>query len=62
MFYCDSCRDKNDWPDGLMKSFGPCECCGTTDRCSDVPGSQLPMPAQHEPSYFDEVAELYESN
>lgn len=53
MFYCDSCRDKNEWPDGLMKSFGPCECCGNVAQCSDISSSQLPLPSSN-PKLLDE--------
>lgn len=44
MFYCKKCGDKNNWPDGFRKSYGPCEICRVSAECSDVPSSQLPMP------------------
>jgi hypothetical protein len=42
MFYCDTCRDKRNWPDGFVKSRGPCELCGKQAACSDVPSGALP--------------------
>jgi len=44
MFYCDGCGKKNGWPEGFSKSYGPCEVCGKTRLCNDVPSSQLPEP------------------
>lgn len=46
MFYCDPCRLKQDpvWPEGWMKSQGPCEICGKSALCSDVPSKYLPLP------------------
>ena len=45
MFYCKACQDKYSWPDGFMKSHGPCEMCGKPSLCSDVPSRFLPVPA-----------------
>lgn len=42
MFYCDFCGKKNGWPEGLAKSHGPCEICGTRADCSDVQSRDLP--------------------
>ncbi len=42
MFYCDKCRDSNEWPDTLSKSDGPCECCGKKRLCNDIPIKDLP--------------------
>lgn len=42
MFYCKTCGDKNKWPEGFAKSYGPCEMCGKTADCSDVPSKYLP--------------------
>ena len=46
MFYCDDCRVKNEWPEGLVKSMGPCEICGKTRVCNDVASRLLPLPKQ----------------
>lgn len=46
MFYCDFCGKKNGWPEGLAKSYGPCEVCGTRAECSDVQSKNLPKPAE----------------
>ena len=43
MFYCDKCREKNKWPFGFMRSFGPCEVCGETAHCYDVPSKCIPL-------------------
>ena len=50
MFYCDVCRGKYAWPDSLCKSIGPCEMCGVTAMCNDVPSSLLPDTGQVEES------------
>lgn len=42
MFYCEACREKNDWPDSIMTSRGRCEVCGETANCYDRPSSSLP--------------------
>lgn len=44
MFFCDHCKDKNNWPSGIVKSHGKCEVCGQTDLCSDIPSKFLPPP------------------
>jgi hypothetical protein len=44
MFYCEACREKNQWPESWSKSRGLCEVCGTTAVCNDIPSNQLPMP------------------
>jgi len=44
MFYCEKCKVKNEWPEGFMKSFGRCECCGKSADCYDVASSRLPLP------------------
>jgi hypothetical protein len=42
MFYCNECAEKNKWPTGMFKSFGPCEICGKTKECNDIPSRLLP--------------------
>ena len=42
MLYCDSCRKAADWPISGAKSVGPCEVCGKTRECYDVPSRLLP--------------------
>lgn len=47
MFFCEKCRDKNDWPIGILgepTSFGNCEMCSGQGRqpCYDIPSSYLP--------------------
>jgi len=42
MFYCEECRKKNKWPEGFAVSRGPCEMCGKTATCHDVPSCALP--------------------
>ncbi len=44
MFYCQPCGDDRNWPEGWMKSRGPCELCGKVAICSDRPSSSLPLP------------------
>jgi hypothetical protein len=48
MFYCDRCRIKNEWPEGIVRSHGPCEVCGFTTSCNDVPSSCLSIPTTPE--------------
>jgi hypothetical protein len=49
MFFCEPCRDKNEWPASIMKSTGTCEMCGEHAICHDIPSSALPRPIQSEP-------------
>jgi hypothetical protein len=44
MVYCDTCREKNKWPEGWSKSRRRCEICGQSAPCNDVPSSELPLP------------------
>jgi hypothetical protein len=44
MFYCEPCREKSDWPTTIMRSKGPCECCGEMAVCYDRPSRLLPLP------------------
>ena len=43
MFYCLKCAKKNEGPSffGLPMSLGPCEICGKTSTCYDVPSAAL---------------------
>lgn len=43
MFYCEACRIKQQWPEGMTGSYGKCEVCGKIARCYDVPSSHLPI-------------------
>ena len=36
MFYCEKCREKNQWPESFGRSRGRCEVCGKTADCHDV--------------------------
>lgn len=42
MFYCTECQVNNDWPEGWLKSYGPCEICDKPAYCNDVPSKYLP--------------------
>ena|SRR5688572_21480828 len=42
MFYCDPCAAEYGYPETIFKSYGPCECCGYTRRCSERPSHMLP--------------------
>ena len=45
MFYCDKCGNERGWPVGVRgRSVGPCEICGATSDCNDVPSAHLPLP------------------
>ncbi len=44
MFYCEECREKNEWPESLAQSKGNCEKCGKHGVCHDRPHSSLPTP------------------
>jgi hypothetical protein len=46
MFYCDECAEKNGYPQSIIRSHGPCECCGKIRDCSDVPSSNLLKPEE----------------
>jgi hypothetical protein len=47
MFYCDDCAEKNGYPQSIIRSVGPCECCGKVAVCSDMPSSNLPKLNKH---------------
>lgn len=57
MFYCDECHQKYSWFDTIMKSFGPCECCGWIRYCNDCPSSLLPETPQEEQTSEEAEAE-----
>ena len=42
MFYCNDCAKKYGYPESMVRSYGPCEMCGKTKECNDVPCSALP--------------------
>ena len=35
MFYCEECRERNDWPESFVRSTGPCGNCGEYRICHD---------------------------
>jgi len=35
MFYCEECRERNDWPESSVRSTGPCGNCGEYRLCHD---------------------------
>ena len=43
MFFCNKCAEENGWNESLCKSYGPCEMCGESALCNDVPSSCLPI-------------------
>ena len=55
MFYCESCRIKNQWTRGLLgyeTSYGPCECCHRTKPTYDVHSSALKNYMSEEKEFF----------
>ena len=47
MFYCNKCGKERGWPtDTLVRSYGPCEICGKSRECNDIPCSRLPLPKE----------------
>ncbi len=42
MFYCETCRFVNSWPQGFSRSSGACEICGFATSCYDVQAGRLP--------------------
>lgn len=46
MFYCELCRVKMEWPQSFGGSHGPCEVCGVTSNCYDIPSKYLPLPKE----------------
>jgi hypothetical protein len=44
MFYCHVCKEKMEWPDSILVSYGPCEICGAIGECNDIPSKYLPIP------------------
>jgi hypothetical protein len=48
MFYCDECGERQGWPEGILKSQGPCELCGKTRVCNNVASKFLYAPKEPE--------------
>lgn len=44
MFFCEECKQRNNWPGIWAFSYGNCEVCGTRASCYDVPSKHLPIP------------------
>ena len=43
MLYCEECRVESGWPEGLERSYGKCEYCGSNRVvCHDYPSGELP--------------------
>jgi hypothetical protein len=53
MFYCHPCGKRLGWPAGMASSVGPCEVCGKTSECNDVPSKLLPV-ARPQAETFDQ--------
>lgn len=49
MFFCDTCAEKNKWPQSWSKSGGRCEVCGKTAVCNDIPSKELPSAYEDDP-------------
>ncbi len=55
MFFCEHCKDSNDWPASVYKSLGKCEVCGTQNvLCNDIPSKYLPV--RKKPNTTSEVS------
>jgi hypothetical protein len=54
MFFCEMCRFARRWPGSLMRSHGPCEICGVTSNCYDVPSKELPLRGARSAVILDE--------
>ena len=48
MFYCDECARRKRWPETVTTSRGPCEICGRTAVCNEMPSRLLPLPGEEE--------------
>ncbi len=48
MYYCEECREKNEWPESLAQSKGTCELCRKYRVCHDRKSSTLPKRKSHE--------------
>lgn len=42
MFFCETCRVRNGWPESMAQSLGACEMCNGLKVCYDVPSKLLP--------------------
>lgn len=43
MFFCNPCREANNWPESMVRSRGTCEVCVTGPvECFDVRSPLLP--------------------
>jgi hypothetical protein len=62
MFYCKPCGAKREWPVSNRVSLGPCELCGHSTECSDVPATALPMPGEKKPDAIIEMGQRHEDS
>lgn len=46
MFYCETCRKAEGWPETSGVSKGVCEICGSLGMCWDLPASMPPPKRQ----------------
>lgn len=58
MLYCEECRTKRSWPEGLSSSTGRCELCGETVACHDRPSRTLPPPPKPESAMSMELRRI----
>ncbi|MDD5350046.1 MAG: hypothetical protein PHQ12_07530 [Chthoniobacteraceae bacterium] len=58
MLYCEECRIKRNWPEGLLASNGRCELCGDTCLCHDRPSRTLPPPPRPESAMSIEIRRI----
>lgn len=41
MFYCENCREKNNWPTNVAVAYGECEICGELAECHNGPSRSV---------------------
>jgi len=58
MLYCEECRIKRGWPEGVLPLTGRCELCGETRLCHDRPSRTLPPPPKAESAMSLEVRRI----
>lgn len=58
MLYCEDCRIKRGWPEGLSSTTRRCELCGETCECHDRPSRTLPAPPKPESAMSMEIRRI----
>lgn len=59
MFFCEECKQRNNWPGIWAFSYGDCEICGTRAHCYDVPSKHLPPPKRAKEVHLSHCCQMH---